>query len=163
MWTRRSKHFAQQQDAEVLKRKLSAHLSIIYQSSISTSFAILLTSEIFDFSSRAFVRASAQRQRLWPHALWLLPALLSGPAPWTPCRTPGWWRVKWWSIIFHVTYHTSLGATSQRKHMETLQSSWTQWMNLQFIILGPLWTSNQQAALFYSGLGQSISMISSFI
>ena len=32
MWTRRSKHFAQQQDAEVLKRKLSAHLSIIYLS-----------------------------------------------------------------------------------------------------------------------------------
>ena len=77
----------------------------------------------------------------------------------TPCI--GWTG----ELIFHCHLHTSLGGCYFAK--ETLQSSRAQWMNLQFIILGPLWTSNQQAALFYSGLDmfrpsewQSISMIS---
>ena len=61
----------------------------ILSSSIIYLTCSLFTSDIFDLA-HAFVRASAQRQRLWPHVLWLLPALLSGPAmtPWTPWTLP---------------------------------------------------------------------------
>ena len=161
--------------------------SIIYQSSINHlshmfRYCLLFTSEIFDpiypISRTPSELELRRRGSDFGRTLCGCCRLFFRALPWhhghrghrdaaTRCHTQvvsntGYW-VNWWTNISlsppYLTWWVLL-----RKGNTSIQSNA---MNLQFIILGPLWTSNQQAALFYSGLNmfrpsewQSISMIS---